>query len=435
MHRSQSKIQRNGGYQKIARIARKIVMLDKELKVLEDEIKIKDFKLNSLLEITNAISLNENIDNITRIFEFILHEQLGLDKFLLFNKQNQWECALKVGFKGKTNQIDVQKDLSRFKEITVIESSHSELLKEFDVIVPVFHKEEPLAYLLVGSLGLRKMKVSDTLYNMSFVQTLVNIVVVAIENKRMAKERITQERIKKELEVATEMQKLLFPEDLPSDKKMDISAKYLPRHEVGGDYYDFIPLENNEYIICIGDVSGKGIGAAMLMANFQATIRTLFQYQRFEMDFLMKELNSKVMRSAKGEKFITFFIAHYKADKRELTYVNAGHNYPVLTNGKKSKKLEEGTIGLGMMEELPFINVGVEILPPNTTLVLYTDGVVELENENDQQFGLEKVTKIIHSYYPLKMEDLNNIILSKLDEWRGELDYVDDTAIFSCRFF
>ena len=410
-------------------------MTERERKLLEDELKVKDFKLNSLLDITNAISLNEDISTITEIFEFILHEQLGLEKFLLFNKQEEWNCILKVGYRPKLKGFEVGTELKRFKDITVIESSPSELLKDFDVVVPVFQNDEALAYLLVGGLGVNQLKVSEHLLDMSFIQTLANIVVVAIENKRMAKNRVVQERIRKELEVATEMQKLLFPEDLPSDKKMDISARYLPRHEVGGDYYDFIPIEENEYIICIGDVSGKGIGAAMLMATFQATLRTLYHYQRFEMDFLIEELNKKVMKSAKGEKFITFFLAHYKADTRTLTYVNAGHNHPILTNGKKAKLLDQGTIGLGMMDELPFLNVGVEVLPPNTTLVLYTDGVVELENQNDEQFGLEKIQKIVHTFYPLGMEDLNSLLFSKLDEWRGELDYVDDTAIFSCRFF
>jgi sigma-B regulation protein RsbU (phosphoserine phosphatase) len=410
-------------------------MTERERKILEDELKVKDFKLNSLLDITNAISLNEDISTITRIFEFILHEQLGLEKFLLFNKQEEWNCILKVGYRPKMKGFDVAAELGRFKDITVIESSPSKLLKDFDVVVPVFQNDEVLAYLLVGSLSVHKLKVSEHLLNMSFIQTLANIVVVAIENKRMAKNRVVQERIRKELEVATEMQKLLFPEDLPSDKKMDISAKYLPRHEVGGDYYDFIPIEENEYIICIGDVSGKGIGAAMLMANFQATIRTLYHYQRFDLEFLIEELNKKVMKSAKGEKFITFFLAHYKSDTRTLTYVNAGHNHPILTNGKKAKFLDKGTIGLGMMDELPFLHIGEEILPPNATLVLYTDGVVELENDKDEQFGLEKIEKIVHTYYPLGMEDLNTFIFSKLDEWRGELDYVDDTAIFSCRFF
>jgi len=388
-----------------------------------------------LLEITNAINLNQEVDQLIRIYEFILKEQLGFGRFVLFNLQEDWNCLSKVGIKGRLKEIDIKKDLGRFKEITVIESSHSTLLSEFDVIVPVFHKETPLAYLLIAGIQKEGNKITDSLSYMSFVQTLTNIIVVAIENKRMTRQSLIQERIKKELEVASEMQKLLFPSDLPSNRRMDISAKYTPRHEIGGDYYDFIPLGDEEYIVCIADVSGKGISAAMLMANFQATIRTLFNYQRFDMEFLMEELNKKVMRSAKGEKFITFFIAHYNAYTRELKYVNAGHNHPILTNGRKVEMLDKGCIGLGMMDELPFINVGRLTLKPNTTMVLFTDGVVELENEAGDFFEIERLIKMVHSYYPLKMEDMNNLIFSKLDEWKGNLPLVDDTAIFSCRFF
>ena len=239
----------------------------------------------------------------------------------------------------------------------------------------------------------------------------------------------------KSLPFRLEWRRVLFPSDLPSDRSLDVSAKYKPRHQVGGDYYDFIPIAEDEYIICIADVSGKGISAAMLMANFQATIRTLFNYQRFEMDFLMEELNKKVNKTAKGEKFITFFIAHFNNTTRELVYVNAGHNHPFITNGRKVEFLDKGCIGLGMLDELPFINVGKQTLGPNTTLVLYTDGVVELENETGEFFGSERLIKLVNSYYPLKMEDMNNLIFSKLDEWKGPLPLVDDTAIFSCRFF
>lgn len=410
-------------------------MIEKLVKNLENQIKLKDFKLNSLLEITTAINSNAGVDQLIRIYEYILKEQLGFQKFILFNEQEDWNCLLKVGFKGKIKDIDVRKDLFRFKEITVIESSHSKLLTEFDVVVPVYHKGRPLAYLLFSDIIKDKLELTDSLVNMGFVQTLTNIIVVAIENQRMAKQSIIQARIKKELEVASEMQKLLFPSELPSNRRMDISAKYTPRHEVGGDYYDFIPLGDEEYIICIADVSGKGISAAMLMANFQATIRTLFNYQRFEMEFLLEELNKKVMRSAKGEKFITFFIAHYNANTRELKYVNAGHNHPILTNGRRVEMLSEGCIGLGMLDELPFIHIGKKQLKPNTTIVLYTDGVVELENAREEFFGIERLIKLVHSYYPLKMEDMNNLIFSKLDEWREDLPLVDDTAIFSCRFF
>jgi sigma-B regulation protein RsbU (phosphoserine phosphatase) len=406
---------------------------------LEYKLELNEFRLQSLLEITRAITTNQSVEQLTRLFEFIMREQLGFDRFVLFNKEKEWTCLLKVGLKSKIRDIDVQQELTRFREITVIESSHSPVINEFDLVIPIYHKQQPLAFLLIAGLEKERMRLSDTMQNMQFIQTLTNIVSMAIENKRMAREEIKRERLKKELEVASEMQKLLFPSDLPSNKRMDISAKYIPRHEVGGDYYDFIPIGEDRYVICIADVSGKGISAAMLMANFQATIRTfyssVFQLQSFSLEFLIEELNKKVMISAKGEKFITFFIAVYNASTRVLEYVNAGHNHPILTNGKEYRLLDIGTVGLGMFDELPFIQVGSEELGPNTTLVLYTDGVVELENAKQQHFELDQLVRNIHAFYRLSMEDMNNIIFSKLDEWRGNLKLVDDTAIFSCRFF
>lgn len=404
------------------------------LRRLEHEVKLRDFRLNSLLDITSAINANKDVEELTKLFEFIVKEQLGYDKFVLFNKQEEWNCLLRVGYRGKVHFLDVEKELGRFKEITVIESSHTELLNDFDVIIPVFHHDRALAYLLVKGVEYDG-HYSKALNYMSFIQTLANIIVVAIENKRMAKIDIHQERLKKELEVASAMQQLLFPSDLPTNRRMDISAMYKPRHEVGGDYYDFIPLGEDQFIMCIADVSGKGVSAAMLMANFQATLRTLFQYQLFDIKTLVEELNKKVANSAKGEKFITFFIAHYDTNTRKLTYVNAGHNHPFLTNGKTVEDLSQGTIGLGMLDELPFINVGETTVGSNTTLVLYTDGVVELENEDEEFFGTERLVKLVKNYYPLSMGDMNNLIFSKLDEWKGPLDLVDDTAIFSCRFF
>lgn len=393
-----------------------------------------DFKLNSLLEITNAINSNKDVSQLTRLFEFIIKEQLGYERFVLFNKQEEWNCLLKVGYRGKVSDVNIEHDLGRFKEMTVIESSQHPVLKDFDVVIPVHHKGEPLAYLLISGIEYDG-RYNNAIKYMSFVQTLTNIIVVAIENKRMTRISIKQERFKKELEVASAMQKLLFPEELPTNKRMDISAKYKPRHEVGGDYYDFIPLGEDQYIICIADVSGKGISAAMLMANFQATIRTLFQYQRFDMEHLIRELNKLVMRSAKGEKFITFFVAHYDANSRELIYVNAGHNHPFITNGREVEPLDQGCIGLGMLDEIPFLDTGYKRLSPNTTMILYTDGVVELENEREEFFGTDRLVKLVNSYYPLGMDDMNSLIFSKLDEWKGPLELVDDTAIFSCRFF
>lgn len=402
---------------------------------LEKQLQLKEFKLNSLLEITTGINSNLSVDQLISIYRYILREQLGFEKFMLCIKQEKWDILIKSGVKSKFSQSDIEKELLKFKEITVIESSYLDIINEFEVVIPVQHMGNPLAFLLVKGLNEENLKANNSLENLNFVQTLTNIIVVAIENKRMAKISLKQERLKKELEVASEMQKLLFPSDLPSDKRIDLAASHKTRHEVGGDYYDFIPLNDEEFIVCIADVSGKGISAAMLMANFQATIRTLFNYQRFDLEFLIHELNQKVMKSAKGEKFITFFIGQYNSTTRKLKYINAGHNHPILTNGKKATFLSKGCIGLGMFDEIPFLEPDEIKIPPNATLVLYTDGIVELENKEGEFYETDRLIDLIHGFYPLKMEDLNNLIFSKLDDWRGKREPNDDTALLTCRIF
>jgi len=402
---------------------------------LENKLMSNEFKLTSLLEITKAINFNKPVSKLLDIYNFILREQLGIRKFALYNHQNDWQIIAKVGIKGKIKDLNIERDILKFKEITVIESSYKKSLNNFDVIIPVFHKDKALAFLFLAGIHNKDKGNLESFKNLSFVQTLTNIIVVAIENKRLANESMKQQRVKQELEVASEMQRLLFPSDLPSNSTIDISAKYLSHHKVSGDYYDYIRLNEDEFIVCIADVSGKGISAAMLMANFQATVRTLYHFERLDLEELVTMLNTKVFDNAKGEKFITFFIGEYNSKTRKLKYVNAGHNWPILIRGKESKFLNKGCIGLGMLEELPFLESDEIKIETNTTLILYTDGVVELENKTEEQFETDRLTKIVQNFYPLSMEDLNEIVFSKLDDWRGQKNYVDDTAILSCRIF
>ena len=137
------------------------------------------------------------------------------------------------------------------------------------------------------------------------------------------------EGVEKELELASEMQSMLFPRKLPNDEKMDVDALYQAQHQVGGDYYDFIRLNENEVAFCIADVSGKGVSAALLMANFQANLRALFKTTS-SLNEIVTDLNRLVNENAKGEKFVTLFIAKYNYITRFLTYINAGHNPPIL---------------------------------------------------------------------------------------------------------
>ena len=404
-------------------------------KKLEEILKLSKFKLNSLLEITEAINENYSTDNILKIYEYILREQLGITKLVLFSHHQKWECLLRYGAKGVVNKLDIDRDLSHMKEITVIESSSSKILSDFDVVIPVYHKTTPLAYLLLGNLG-DSQDFSPAVKHMTFIQTMTNIIMVAIENKRFANQEIEQEIAKKEMEVARLMQSMLFPQNLPSNNRLDVAARSVSKQLVGGDYYDFIPLNSNEYVMCIADVSGKGVGAAMLMSNFQAHLRANVKYnhEKLTIKQLMIDLNEEVMKSAKGEKFITFFFAYYNCSKKILKYVNAGHNYPILTDGKETRFLNKGCIGLGMLEKIPTIEEEVIEIKPNTTLVCYTDGLVELEDESEDAFEVERLEKIILDNYHLNMSQLDDLIFRELDNFRKQIEYLDDTALLSCRF-
>lgn len=403
---------------------------------LMDKLRALKLKLHSLLEITNNLHHNFSFDKISNTLNYILKEQLELEKFLLLYYDQKWDVLTKNGFKIRFDVDNIIEKLQRFDKPTLIASSSDEVLSNFDMLIPVQHEKEVIAYLLLSRLKEEELpNEGDSFSNLNFIQTIINIVIVAIQNRKLMRMEVAQESLKKELEVASILQNMLFPYDLPSNMRMDISAKHMQIQQIGGDYYDFIPLKKHVYAICIADVSGKGISAALLMSNFQASVRALFRYRNPDLEFVVNELNNIVMKSSKGEKFITFFIAIFNEQTRELTYVNAGHNFPILTDGKNVELLQEGTTGLGMFEELPFLNIGHKKIPNNTTLILYTDGVVELPDEKGDFFELEHLISLIHNFYPLKMEDINNLIFSKLNEWKGNGSLVDDTAIFSCRFF
>jgi len=409
-------------------------MPEQKVNKMIEKLKLHEFKLQSLLDITKGINENYSVHKLLQIYEFILRDQLGITKLMLFNKDVKWKCILKYGVRNKSRDIDVSLDLEHVKEITVIESSSKNSLNSFDVVIPVFHKEQPLAYLLIGDLNEQAIKISPTIKHMPFIQTLTNIIVVAIENKRFAKESLQQERVKRELEVASEMQKLLFPKNLPSNNRLEIAGKYQSQHLVGGDYYDYIKLNNEEFVLCMADVSGKGVSAALLMSNFQANVRAIFSYNNFSLHKLIAELNTKVMDAAEGEKFITFFVARYNSRTRDLHYVNAGHNHPILTDGVDAKLLGTGCTGLGMFEEIPAIREEFLTVKPNSTLVLFTDGLVELENDEGVAFDTDKLINLLHKNFNKGLSEFNDLVFSELEDFKGEKPFFDDTAILSCRF-
>jgi phosphoserine phosphatase RsbU/P len=400
-------------------------------------LQVSTFKLNALLAITQAINENLSVNDLLNRYVKILKEDLNIGKILIFKAENSWECILDVGLKdGNYKKIDIEKDLLCFDEITFVTSSPVEVLGEFDIVIPVQKNNHPFAYVLIGDIDEEGEGISPTIKHLHFVQTLSNIIMVAIENIRLFNESLQQEAMKKELELASKMQNMLIPDKsaLPKNEKIYITSFYKPHLEVGGDYYDCMQLSENEIGFCIADVSGKGISAAILMSNFQANLRALFSTET-TLESLVEKLNDRVMQSAKGEKFITLFVAKYDLNLKELSYVNAGHNPPVLYEINKSKitLLESGCVGVGMLNEIPLIKTGKIVIESPAKLFCYTDGLVEIMFESGITYGSEVIEKALAN-----KDDVDKNI-HDIMKIQGVLDdnasIFDDITIIAAEFY
>jgi sigma-B regulation protein RsbU (phosphoserine phosphatase) len=397
--------------------------------------RIKEFKLNALLEVTKAINSNFSTADLLTIFEGIIREKLGIGKLVLFsNDGKMWKCLLSFGVDEEISHIDVEKEFKNIKEISTIDidSTKASLNKSFEIVIPVFHKTDPLAYVLIGDINEDESGMSASIKHLPFVQTLTNLIIVAIENKKLAKENLRRAAMHRELELAWEVQRMLFPEKLPHNENLDMDAVYLPHQQVGGDYYDFIQINENEVAICVADVSGKGVPAALLMSNFQANLRILLHHIPNLPD-LVRELNSKISVNAKGEKFITLFIAKYNMVTRVLHYINAGHNPPLVIDEDGANLLTVGCTGLGMFDDLIKVREGIVNVAHGALLLCYTDGLVETTNEKEEDFSLKRVQQIALDNRKLSPKDLNALIIEKVNTHKGDMAYIDDIALVTCR--
>jgi phosphoserine phosphatase RsbU/P len=397
--------------------------------------RIKEFKLNALLDVTKAINSNYSTGDLLGLYENIIREKLGIGKLVLFSFDGTgWKCLLSYGVDQEITNINVAKEFKDIKEISTIdiEQPKHALNKSFEIVIPVFHKADPLAYVLIGDLNEDESGISASIKHLPFVQTLTNIIVVAIENKKLFKENIRRAAMHRELELAWEVQRMLFPEKLPHNECLDMDAVYLPHQQVGGDYYDFIQINENEVAIVVADVSGKGVPAALLMSNFQANLRILLHHIP-SLPELVRELNTKVSVNAKGEKFITIFIAKYNTVTRVLHYINAGHNPPLVIDDDGANLLTVGCTGLGMFDDLVKVREGIVNVAHGALLLCYTDGLVETTNDQEQDFGLPRLQKVTLENRHLAPKELNAVILENITRHKGDQPFIDDIALVTCR--
>ncbi len=389
---------------------------------------LKQLELNALLEVTQAINDNLPEEALYRIYRFTLLANLKVKKLALFVNEEKWDCKVFFGVKVDLNKIELPEEYQELKESRLMGFSEDPF-GDFDMVFPVLYKDRFLAVVFIGEISDLEESVESST---TFLKALTNIIMVAIENKKLARRELQQEAYRKELEIAKQVQQLLFPKELPKNERVYIEAFYRPHHEVSGDYYDFIEMNPNKFLICIADVSGKGVPAAMWMSNFQASLRTLVRQTDSLID-IVNELNYSIIRSGNREMFITFFVAVYDFEQKELNYINSGHNPPILIQEDKFEFLKNGTTVLGVFDPLPFIDEGKIENIDKFFLFSYTDGVTETFNQSREEFGQDRLEEIVINNSSWELSKVHEELIKALDDFRKDTPFTDDITVLSCK--
>jgi len=407
-------------------------MTQSDVQDLRKNFELKELELNALLEITQSINNNLPRESLYKIFNFTLRANLKIKKLALYVNDEYWACRVNFGTKNdffKINPTDIILSTDGISNLSDLDKDDP--FAEFEKVIPVKHKGNLLGVVLLGGYNLEDYKNGEI--NLNFIEALSNIIIVAIENKKLARRELEQQAFQKELEIARNVQHFLFPKKLPDTKNIKIHSSYLPHQMVGGDYFDYIPINDNQLLICIADVSGKGIPAALLMSNFQASLRTLLR-QTTKFENIIRELNYQILQNSNGESFITFFAALYNKTEKYFKYVNAGHIPPIFYSSQTGiTELSSGTTVLGIMDSLPFLNVGKIRNIDQFFFFAFTDGLIETFNEEDEPFGSDRVSAIIKEYKDADLKKLHQVVIDEVKKFKGSREFNDDITLLSCR--
>jgi sigma-B regulation protein RsbU (phosphoserine phosphatase) len=257
---------------------------------------------------------------------------------------------------------------------------------------------------------------------------------VARLTRAIGEETAQRERMNRELEIAREVQENLFPQRLPVVQGLEYSGHCRPAREVGGDYYDFLELPDGRFGIAIGDVSGKGVGAALMMASLEASLRALASVVNNPAE-LMERVSSLVYQASSANRYATLFYGQYDPGSRCLDYVNAGHNPPVVLRSCGGSfqvfRLETGGPVIGLLRHS--YERGVFSHEVGDLLVLFTDGVSESMNARFEEWGEERLIELAKMCYGLPASEGLRRILSAAQAFAAGASQHDDMTLVLVR--
>ncbi|MGZ4808975.1 MAG: SpoIIE family protein phosphatase [Thermoanaerobaculia bacterium] len=285
---------------------------------------------------------------------------------------------------------------------------------------------------IVGVLQLlNKRRGSFGESDLRFLDSISDHMAIAMDNATLHLELLEKQRMERELQLGREIQGRLMPTP-PSDvRNTELAAMNLPCFEVGGDYYDFLELPDGDIAVVIADVSGKGVAAALIMSSMQAALRVAAPMES-DLAMLMARLNALLYRSTKGRKYVTTFLGRYTPRTGELRFVNAGHNPPMIILGTDCQKLDSTGKPIGLLPDCPF-GENTAMVPPGGTLILYTDGLNEAENPQEQEFGNERLQSLLCDAARMPTTDIVSYVLTTITDFENGAHPTDDKTIVVLR--
>jgi phosphoserine phosphatase RsbU/P len=306
-----------------------------------------------------------------------------------------------------------------------------------ELLLPLSVKDK-----LLGFISLSQKR-SEEPYSGTDLRLLKSVAAqagLALENARLtsaiAEEVAQRERLNREVEIAREVQERLFPQKLPPIAGLDYCGKCRPALGVGGDYYDFLALPGGRLGIALGDVSGKGIAAALMMASLEASLRAEAMRGTDDLAAVVQNVNSLVYEATAENRYATFFYAQYDPSARGLSYVNAGHNPPMLFRKRESRwrieRLDAGGTVIGLLPQFPYRQAAL-VLEAGDLLVVYTDGVSEAMNPADEEFGEERMIEAVTLSDGLSAAETIEQLMRSADDFASGAAQHDDMTLVVLR--
>ena len=406
-----------------------------EINRLNISLSNKVNQLKSLFELGKEFnSTVVNRDKIIRLLSYTLLGNFGIKDFLILSKYRSENFKLL----NEKRNIELEKyDLSELEEIqtpTIItENSQNEFIKylsakDYVLMVPTFN-DGKLDNIIC--LGRKLNKTGFTLEDIEFLESILNLSVISIENSILFEEYLEKQQIENELKIAREIQMALLPESLPIIDGYQIAGDNISALQVGGDYYDVIKLTETKFAFVIADVSGKGTPASLLMSNIQSAVHSYLKLysESFDIAFVTKNINELIYDNTSSEKFITFFWGILDTESNEFQYINAGHNHPYLFRGDEVIHLDKGGLMIGILKDGIGYEVGAVRLEDNDVLVMYTDGVTEAQNINKEDYGDDRLISLVKDNLNYKAGEISLKIKDSIDKFVGKAKQFDDITM------